>query len=381
MSELKQTTEKRKDQLQEAQRQIQENIDKHYYTIKKCFDENDLNDKTIIQNFQQIGAEMEERFRLSYEDPTFQISCITEYIIKHCRARGFSDRQCRYVYDAFEGPQFAKYKRLLDLSSSQSLQQGRKRKEDSSIRTALFKQKLKEAYALISDVGIIERDDHQECWEIGMDFVNDYQKSLEDRGIPIATSTQTDLYKPPKDEHDEHIRYPPTKPAKTILVEALTRYWQRWKKVAEIVEKEGNEKVDTNNPDQILLTEMIPREELIKIAEAFDTVGELLDPPLDRKWRMDHLHWFRIIGVADQWFKHTGSTASKVQDFYGRWRQITREHVGARKENMKPFFNKVVEMVPHYYLFFSIWMTKIRIRQGAEFSGDLGPKLSESSMR
>lgn len=377
MSELKTTSthyEKRKDQLQEAQKLIQENIDQHYHTIKKCFDENDLNDKTIIQNFQQIGAELEEYFRLSYEDPTFPISCITEYIMKACKARGFNQNQWEYVYDAFSAPQYSKYKRLLDLSTSQSLDSSRKRKEDSSVRTALFKQKLKEAYALIEDIGIAEREDHQECWEIGMDYVNGYQKSLEANNIPIATNRQNDLYESPKDDSKEHVRYPPTIPANTYLSEAIERHSQILHKVSEIVAKEGKEHFKTH---ELMITD----EEITKMGMAWDAATELFKPVIDRKWRMDHLHWFNIISVADEWFKHTGSTASKVQDFYGRWRSITREHVGARKENMKPYFDKVVELMPHYFLFFSVWMSKVRIRQGASFSTDLGPKLSESSMR
>lgn len=369
-----QLTERHKEKLQEAQKIIQENIDQKYHTIKRCFDENDLNDKTIIQNFQQIAIELEEYFRLSYDNPEFQISCITEYIIRACKTRGFNYWQCEYVYHAFSPPQFSKYKRKLDLSSMQSLESSRKRKEDSTLRFDLFKKKMKEAYALVEEIGILERDDHQECWELSMDMVDLYEKKLEEHNIPITKSKQQDVYESGKDSTKSKITYPPTIPAKTQLVEALKRYWQTWKKVTEIVEQEGEEHFETHEI-------MVPEEETRKIAEAFDTVSDLLDPVLDKKWRMDHLHWFKIIGVATEWFKHTGSTASKVQDFYGRWRSITREHVGARKENMPPFFDKVVEMVPHYFLFLSIWMSKVRIRQGASFSTDLGPKLSEQSMR
>lgn len=369
-----QFTERHKEKLQEAQKIIQENIDQKYYIIKRCFDENDLNDKTIIQNFQQIAIELEEYFRLSYEEPIFHVSMIVEYIIKACKVRGFTEGQINYAYTAFSPPQYLKYKRLLDLSTSQSLSSDRKRKEDSTTRFNLFKKKMKEAYALVEDIGILERDDHQECWELSMDMVDLYEKKLEEHNIPITKSKQQDVYESGKDSTKSKITYPPTIPAKTQLVEALKRYWQAWKKVTEIVEQEGEEHFETHEI-------MVPEEETRKIAEAFDTVSDLLDPVLDKKWRMDHLHWFKIIGVATEWFKHTGSTASKVQDFYGRWRSITREHVGARKENMPPFFDKVVEMVPHYFLFFSIWMSKVRIRQGASFSTDLGPKLSEQSMR
>lgn len=369
-----QKIEKRSEKLQEAQKLIQEGIDQKYHIIKQCFDDNDLNDKTIMQNFQQIGADLEEYFRLSYESPEFQIGCITEYIIKACKVRGFTEGQCNYVYDAFHPTQYQKYRRLLDLSSSQSLDTSRKRKEDSTIRSNLFKKKIKEAYALISDIGVIERDDHQDCWEFGMDAINDYQKGLELSNIPIASSKQQDVYESGKDDSKKHITYPETIPAETALTEALTRYWQTWKKVAEIVTNEGQ----IHKATQQL---MITNDELQKIAEAFHTVCDLLDPVLDKKWRMDHLHWYNIIKVAEEWFKHTGSTASKVQDFYGRWRSITREHVGARKENMPPYFNKVIEMMPHYFLFFTLWMSNVRIKQGAEFSTDLGPKLSEQSMR
>jgi hypothetical protein len=365
---------KRSEKLQEAQKLIQENIDRRYLHIKRCFDENDLNDKTIIQNFQQIASELEEYFRLSYEDPQYQISMIVEYIVKACRTRGFTEGQINYVYVAFSPIQYQKYKRILDLSTSHSLSHDRKRKEDSSIRFSLFKKKMKEAYALIDEVGALERDEHQKCWEISMDYVNDYQQKLESKNIPIAQATQQDVYDQPKDESKEKITYPDTKPARTILVEAIERYSKIWAKVAEIVKNEGQFHLGTN-------TQMLTDDQIKKIAQGFDTVSELLDPVLDKKWRMDHLHWFNIIKVADEWFKHTGSTASKVQDFYGRWRSITREHVGARKENMPPFFDKVVQMLPHYWLFFTIWMSNVRIKQGAEFSTDLGPKLSEQSMR
>lgn len=378
MTEQRQKTENRIEKLQETQKLIQENIDRKYHTIKLCFDQNDLNDKTVIQNIQQIAADLEEYFRLSSEDPDYQISFILEYIIKGFRTRGFPESKWMYVYEALSPPQYKKYKRILDLSSSQSLSPLRKRKEDSSVRTALFKQKIKEAYALISDIGVLERDHHQDCWEYGMDAINDYQKDMEKHNIPITNNKQQDIYDPPKDESKEAIKYPEMIPCESRLTEALDRYWQTWKKVRDIVYEEGKEKKLKGSTDRIL---MVPDEETDKIAEAFHTVCDLLAPVLDRKWRMDHLHWFDIIRVADEWFKHTGSTASKVQDFYGRWRAITREHVGARKENMKPFFDKTIQMVPHYFLFFSIWMAKVRIKQGAEFSGDLGPKLSESSMR
>jgi hypothetical protein len=227
-------------------------------------------------------------------------------------------------------------------------------------------------------IGSMERDDHQDAMDLALDFVDDYTKELESHKIPVTRLKQHDMYESGKDESKERITYPETIPAVTELVNALNRYWQRWKKVAEIVEKEGIQKKMKDSDD---LIEMISDDEISKMAKAFDTVSELLDPPLDRKWRMDHLHWFKIVNIASEWFKHTGSTASKVQDFYGRWRSITREHVGARKDNMPKYFDKYVEMLPHYFLFFSIWMTKIRIRQGAEFSTDLSPKLSEQSMR
>lgn len=370
MLEQQQRTEK----LHESQKLIQESIDAKYRVIKQCFDDNDLNDKTILQNFQQIATELEEYFRLSYEQPDFHISCICEYIIKACKTRGFTEGQINHAYIAFSPPQFEKYKRLLDLSTSQSLSTDRKRKEDSTIRRNLFKKKIKEAYALVNDIGILERDDHQDCWEFGMDAINDYQKGLEASNIPIANDKQQDMYESGKDESKNKVTYPETIPAETELSKELILYGETWIKAGKIVEKEGIIKKTTGE-------QMIADEEIRKIAEAFRTVRELLFPVLDRKWRMDHLHWFKIIAVADEWFKHTGATASKVQDFYGRWRSITREHVGARKENMKPFFDKYMQMTPHYFLFFSIWMSKIRIRQGAEFSTDLGPKLSEQSMR
>lgn len=371
---LEQKSQQRTEKLHESQKLIQESIDVKYHKIKQCFDDNDLNDKTIIQNFQQIATELEEYFRLSYSEPDFNISCICEYIIKACKTRGFTDRQCRYVYDSLEAPQFAKYKRKLDLSTSQSLQAGRKRKEDSSIRTNLFKKKIKEAYAMISDIGSLERDDHQDCWEYGMDAINDYQKIMELANIPIASNQQKDMYESGSDSTKNKVTYPETIPAETELSKELILYGETWIKAGKIVEKEGIIKKTTGE-------QMITDEEIRQIAEAFRTVRELLFPVLDRKWRMDHLHWFNIIKVADEWFKHTGATASKVQDFYGRWRSITREHVGARKENMKPYFDKYLQMTPHYFLFFSIWMSKIRIKQGAEFSTDLSPKLSEQSMR
>lgn len=369
-----QKTEKRTEKLHESQKLIQEGIDQKYLIIKKCFDENDLNDKTIIQNFQQIAAELEEYFRLSYENPEFHVSMICEYVIKACRTRGFTEGQINYAYTAFSPQQYQKYKRLLDLSTSQSLSTDRKRKEDSTIRFNLFKRKMKEAYDLVNEIGIVERDDHQEVWETAMDLVNTYQKKLEDCNIPIANNKQHDVYESGNDDSKKKITYPETKPARTILVEAIERYSKIWAKVAKIVENEGEFHLGTG-------TKMLEDDQVRKIAESFDTVSEMLDPVLDRKWRMDHLHWFNIIKIAEEWFKHTGSTASKVQDFYGRWRSITREHVGARKENMPPFFNKVVEMVPHYFLFFTLWMSNVRIKQGAEFSTDLGPKLSEQSMR
>lgn len=373
---LQTTTEniKRNDQLREAQKQIQESIDKKYYTIKQCFDENDLNDKTVLQTIQQIAMEYEEYFRLSTESPDYQISRILEYIIKNFRVRGFSEAKCRYVYEALDPPQFQKYKRLLDLSSSQSLSSLKERREDSSIRYSLFKKHLQEAKKLVIDIGSLERDKHQDAMDDILDLEDDYKKELDKHEIPIARLSNQDPYDPPDDKSKKPITYPETIPAETELSQELELYSQDWHKVAEIVKEEGIIKKGTGE-------QMISDEDIRKIAEAFRTVRQLLFPVKDRKWRMDHLHWFKIIGVADTWFKHTGSTASKVQDFYGRWRQVTREHVGARKENMKPFFDKYVEMTPHYYLFFVLWMAKIRIRQGAEFSGNLGPKLSESSMR
>lgn len=370
MLEQQQRTEK----LHESQKIIQESIDKKYHIIKQCFDDNDLNDKTIIQNFQQIAIELEEYFRLSYDEPNFQISLICEYIVKACKTRGFTEGQLNYVYTSLNPPQYQKYKRVIDLYSSHSLEVSRKRKEDSSIRRDLFRKKIREAYALISDIGILERDDHQDCWEFGMDEINDYQKALETSNIPIASNKQQDMYESGKDESKSKVTYPPTKPARTRLSEAIKKQAEVLAKVAKIVENEGEFHLGTG-------TKMLSEDQINKIADAWDTVTELFEPVLDRKWRMDHLHWFNIIKVADEWFKHTGATASKVQDYYGRWRSITREHVGARKENMPPYFNKVVEMIPHYFLFFTVWMSNVRIKQGAEFSTDLGPKLSEQSMR
>jgi len=366
--------QQRTEKLHESQKIIQENIDKKYHTIKQCFDDNDLNDKTILQNFQQIAIELEEYFRLSEPEPDYHISCICEYIIRACKVRGFNQNQWEYVYDALEPSQFSKYKRVLDLSSSQSLDSSRKRKEDSSVRFTLLRKHLMDAKKLAIQIGTMERDDHQDAMDVLLDFVDDYTKALEKHNIPVTRLKQQDMYESGKDESKNKVTYPETKPARTRLSEAIKHQAEVLLKVAKIVENEGEFHLGTG-------TRMLSEDETNKIADAWNTVTELFEPVLDRKWRMDHLHWFNIIKVADEWFKHTGATASKVQDYYGRWRSITREHVGARKENMPPYFNKVIEMMPHYFLFFTLWMSNVRIKQGAEFSTDLGPKLSEQSMR
>ena len=372
--EINAKSEKRNEKLQESQLLIQESIDKKYYEIKDCFDRLDHNDLTIIQTFQSIAADLEEFFRLSYDDPSFQISCICEYIIKACRTRGFTENQCDYVYDAFDPPQYRKYKRLLDLSSVTSTENSRKRKEDSLLRFNLFKKKINEAKKLIVEIGSMEREDHQEAMDLALDLVDDYNKLLELHNIPIARLKQQDLYESGKDDSKNQIRYPPTLPAKTNLSKACEDHGKAWLKVAKIVENEG-----VIDPESGFT--MLTDDDINRMAEAIEVYTELLDPVLDRKWRMDHLHWYEIITIANKWFKHTGATASKQKTFDGLYRSITREHVGARKENMPPFFNKVVALSPHFFLFFSLFMNKVRLPRGAKFSINLSPKLSEQSMR
>ena len=372
--EINAKSEKRNEKLQETQVLIQQNIDTKYHTIKDCFDNNDHNDLTIIQNFQGIATDLEEFFRLSYDEPTYQISCITEYIIKGCRVRGFTEGQCNYVYYALDPPAFRKYKHLLDLSSVTTLEPHRKRKEDSTIRFNLFKQKINEAKKLIMEIGSMEREDHQDAMDEILDMQDDYTKLLESHNIPVTRLKQQDMYESGKDESKDKVTYPSTLPAKTNLSIACENHGKAWLKVAKIVEIEG-----IIDPESGLT--MLTDEDINRMAEAIDVYTELLDPVLDRKWRMDHLHWYEIITIANKWFKHTGATASKQKTFDGMYRSITREHVGARKENMPPFFNKVVGYSPHFYLFFSLFMNKVRLPRGAKFSIKLSPKLSEQSMR
>jgi len=361
-------------QQQDAIIQLQTTIDQDYHTIFDIVNSNDRNDLTIITTVQRIGRTLEEIFRLQHDDPKFAISCITEYIIRGCRTRGFSESQCRYVYEAFTPPEYDKYKRFIDHSTSQSLSKLSDHKEDSTLRLSLFKYYIKEAYKQIMPVGALERTDHQDAAEIALDEYDEYEKQLHQHKISLVKKKQEDPFGEDEDTDEDQIRYGPTRPAKTILSDACIRHGEMWLKAGKSIENDGL--VDPESGIQ-----MITDDDMIPIAKSIDMHSWLLDSIVDRKWRLGPMQWANVIIKARDWFKHTASTASRIQDFMGFYRCVTREHIGSRMQNMPEMFKKFVTMEPHYYQLLTVWMPKVRLPREARFSNRLSNKLSESSLR
>ena len=372
-------------QQYEAILQLQTSIDQGYHILFEAISSHDRNDLTIIKTVQQIARNFEEIFRLQYEQADLAISCICEYIIKGCRARSFTDSQCRYIYEAFSPVEFAKYKRVIDHSTSQSLSRLRDRKEDSSIRYALFKYHILEAFQVISPVGSLEREHHQDAAEYILDKYNDYETALHENKISLIKKRQEDFFNEPDantqgtddgsgNNPGGQIKYGPTKPAKTILSEACIKHGKKWILAGQSIEDDG-----LVDPESGIT--MIKEEDMIPIAQSIEMHSWLLDSIVDRKWRLGPMQWADVIIKARDWFKHTASTASRIKDFLGFYRCVTREHIGSRMQTMPELFKKYVELEPHYYQLLTIWMPKVRLPREARFSNKLSPKLSESSLR
>jgi len=224
-------------------------------------------------------------------------------------------------------------------------------------------------------VGSLERTDHQDAAEIALDKYDDYEKALQANKISLVKRKQEDIFNDDdEDKKKNQIKYGPTTPAKTILSEACIRHGKKWILAGESIEDDG-----LIDPESGVT--MIREADMIPIAQSIEMHSWLLDSIVDRKWRLGPMQWADVIIKANSWFKHTASTASKVKDFLGFYRAVTREHIGSRMANMPELFKKFVSTEPHYYQLLTVWMPKVRLPREARFSNKLSSKLSESSLR
>jgi hypothetical protein len=104
------------------------------------------------------------------------------------------------------------------------------------------------------------------------------------------------------------------------------------------------------------------------------------DPSTDDKYRKTYYDWITIVQFADSSFKHHAASKFRTQDFSGRWRKLTREQIGARQKSMKDWCKWFFETFPGFMEEIA-WSRNYREPALSGFSIDLGPKLSDRSIR
>jgi hypothetical protein len=358
------------DNKQLRDKQLKSNCEGYRKTIYDCCMLNEQNDITIMKAIQNWARDLEELFML--HDQAWYIPHIAAEIIASLKTVGLTNKHFNYVHEALSvfGD---KYVQHIDHSSVRSESKLSNHLEHYYRSNA---NRFYEAFKLLKSYNPAQffREDAQKIGELSIDVKEHIVKAAEHHKIPICEPTSDD-FEGVEDKFQEHITYTETIPEHTQLSDSIRRHGESWLKVADVVVEEGKRYVE--DPSKSFLSEI----DIKKTAESFDYMTSLNDPTLDRKWRFDWPKWFAVSRHANAWFKHSASTTFTTMDFKGIYRNLTREQIGARKESALRKAEELIKLLPHYFLFSSIWYEQVRRPRGADFSTRLSPKLSDRSIK
>lgn len=349
-------------------KQLKSNCEGYKKQIYDCCVVNEQNDITILKAIQNWAKDLEELFML--HDQAWLISTIASEIVASLKTIGVPVYQLKYVYDALSafGDKYCSR-----INHSNIGIQYTKHQEDFYRTNAA---RFYDAFKLLRQYQPNQffREDAQKIGEESLEVSDYIIKLAEQHKIAVCAPTSDD-FAGIEDKFQEHITYTQTIPEHTQLSDSIRKHGESWLKVADIVVEEGIKYVE--DPSKSFLSEL----DIKKTAESFDYMTSLNDPTLDRKWRFDWPGWFKVSRHATTWFKHSACRKFKTMDYKGIYRSLTREQVGARKESALKMAEDLIKLLPHYFLFSTIWFEQVRRPRGADFSTRLSPKLSDRSIK
>lgn len=340
-----------------------EEICRRQYDILQNVDSQDKdNSITKKKAIQILAKSMEEIMRRRGQE--YGIPDICSIICDNLSKLGMTKDMYRYPLYCLD----IKYKRRIDHSSAKQVVDNTNRIEHSS----LYADEVKKAFVIIESLDYegLERTDIQDFAERANKLPKKIYDECEKRNI--ATYQEDKDYKSPGDQYQDTIRYPKTKPARTIFVEAIEAHIKAWEHVLERVFTEGADPVTERlyQSDEVLL----------ECSDGLNQMTVLLKPFTDRKYRKTWLQWYYIIKHAHAWFKHSAAKKFEVQDFEKFMRSLTREQIGFRMSKQGSItFDEVCKFFPGYFKIYVLHYPQVSEKLGAQFSRWLHPKLSNRS--
>ena len=341
-----------------------EEICRRQYQILQNVDAQDKdNSITKKKAIQILAKSMEEIMRRRGQE--YGIPDICSIICDNLSKLGMTKDMYRYPIYCLD----TKYKRRVNHSVQQQVVDNTDRIEHSS----LYADEVKRAFTLIESLDYegLQRSDIQDFAERANKLPKKIYDECDKRNIAYFREDKD--YKSPEDKYKDPIRYPKTKPARTILVEAIEDHMDAWEHVRDRVYTEGADPVT----ERLYQTDEV----LLECADGLNQMTVLLKPLTDRKYRKTWLQWYYIVKEAHAWFKHSAARKFEVEDFEKFMRSLTREQIGFRmSKEGSVTFDKVVRFFPGYFKIYVLHYPQVSERLGAQFSRLLHPKLSDRSI-
>lgn len=318
---------------------------------------------TIRYSIQKAALALEEIYQLHGQE--WMMQEIGVIIVKDLKTRGFPETKYLYVYDALS-MYGDKFYRQVEHSSSHLLGSPSKHRELFYRTNAQrYYQALDVLKNLKHDYDNLLKRDIQTIVPRLLDEYDSNEKECKHRYILFEKSQQQgfdggpEKYQDPIRIHKGIPKVPETMAEElgiwiTSFIPALVKKFTEY--------PIGDKKLE------------------MRMAAGWAALRHAHDPSTDDKYRKSYYDWIIIVQFADSSFKHHAASKFKTQDFAGRWRKLTREQIGARQKSMKDWCKWFFETFPGFMEEIA-WTRQYRDPLLADFSTELGPKLSDRSIR
>jgi hypothetical protein len=312
---------------------------------------------------QEAALALEEIYQLHGQAwMTQQIGCI---IVKDLKTRGFPESKYKYVYEALNVYD-DRFVEKLEHSSSHSVSALTKHQELYYRTNAQrYYQAFETLKNLKYDYDNLLKRDIQALVPRFLDEYDSNEKECKHRLILFEKSQQQGFDGGPE-KYQDAIRIHkgvPKVPEK--MAEELTIWITSF--LPALIKKFTDYPIDDSKLEK-------------RMAAGWAVLRHAHDPSTDDKYRKSYYDWIIIVQFADSSFKHHAASKFKTQDFAGRWRKLTREQIGARQKSMKEWCKWFFETFPGFMEEIA-WSRAYRDPLLADFSTELGPKLSDRSIR
>jgi hypothetical protein len=312
---------------------------------------------------QEAALALEEIYQLHDQSwMTQQIGCI---IVKDLKTRGFPESKYKYVYEALSVYD-DRFVQKLEHSSSQTVSPLTKHQELYYRTNAQrYYQALDTLRNLSNDYDNLLKRDIQSIVPRLLDYYDTNEKECKHRLILFEKNKQ-DGFDGGPEKYQDPIRIHKGIPKVPIHMAEELNIWITTFLPALL-------KKFTDYP---LKDEKLEK----RMAAGWAALRHAHDPSTDDKYRKSYYDWITIVEFADSSFKHHAASKFKTQDDAGRWRKLTREQIGARQKSMKDWCKWFFETIPGFMEEIT-WSRNYREPALSAFSIDLGPKLSDRSIR